>query len=63
MASGQTSAEQTSVDLIAGATPGAWSVELTEADTGTLEDAALWHGDGLPGILSLCPEHVFTKAD
>ncbi len=62
LADEQTSAGTTSVTLTTPAAPGAWSVELTQADTGTLEDATLWLGDGLPGILSLCPQHVFRIA-
>ncbi len=62
LASEQTSAAAGTVTLSAAAVPGTWSVELTKADTGTLEDATLWRGDGLPAILSLCPEHVFRIA-
>ncbi|MFW5869015.1 MAG: hypothetical protein ACOCX2_14415, partial [Armatimonadota bacterium] len=58
----QTGGEITRVTLTADGAPGVWSVELTEADTGTLEDASLVHGEGLPPVLSPCPEHVFEVA-
>ena len=37
-----------------------WSLEAARADQGTLEDYALRLRAGLPGILSLRPEHVFA---
>jgi hypothetical protein len=40
--------------------PGIWSLELTRATTGVLEDqSVVLHGDVAP-VLSLTPEHVFT---
>ncbi len=42
--------------------PGTWSVELTQADEGTLEDASLALGEGLPPVVSFVAEHVFAAA-
>ena len=63
MADQQTGGEVGRVALTADATPGVWSVELTKADTGTLEDCSVVHGEGLPPVLSLSPDHVFTFAE
>ncbi|MGD9496650.1 MAG: hypothetical protein AB7Y46_10130 [Armatimonadota bacterium] len=38
-----------------------WSVEITQADEGVLEDVRVSLGEGLPPTFSLVPEHVFTK--
>jgi hypothetical protein len=63
MATEQTSPDNTVAELTADATVGTWSLELTEADTGVLEDAALYHTKGLPPVLSLHPEHVFRGTE
>ncbi|MGI5817545.1 MAG: hypothetical protein ACOX9R_05545 [Armatimonadota bacterium] len=62
-ASAQTSSGEIEVALSADARPGVWSIELTEADTGPLEDATLIRGKGLPPVLSFSPEHVFLRAE
>jgi len=36
-----------------------WSLQLTQADEGVLEDSVVKLGPGLPPVLSLTPEHVF----
>ncbi|MFP4250496.1 MAG: hypothetical protein ACLFU7_12605 [Armatimonadota bacterium] len=60
--SAQTSPGEIEVALFADAVPGVWSIEMTEADTGPLEDATLLRGEGLPPVLSFAPEHVFRGA-
>ncbi len=63
VASKQTSPEETSVALSADATPGVWSVQVTEADTGVLEDASVLRDEKLPPVISLAAEHVFRAAE
>lgn len=59
----QTGGDVAAVTLTADAVRGVWSVQLTEADTGTLEDSSLYRQEGLPPVLSLSPEHVFQSAE
>jgi len=43
--------------------PGVWSLEITKADEGVLEDYTLWL-DGLAApVFSLAPEHVFRAGE
>jgi hypothetical protein len=41
---------------------GTWSLEITRADEGFLEDSSIKLGPNLPPVLSFLPEHVFRFA-
>jgi len=65
VASGQTSADQREKDIAvsaAGQAGAVWSLCITAADTGILEDNYVTLPPPLPPVLSLLPEHVFTAA-
>jgi hypothetical protein len=62
VATGQTTLEQETVKIQVSAgdnSVGVWSLELTRADEGTLEDYSISLDPKLPPILSLKPGHVF----
>ncbi len=62
IATGQTTLKQGSVkiEVSAGKSAGEiWSLELTKADEGVLEDVSIRLDSKLPAVLSLSPEHVF----
>jgi hypothetical protein len=61
-ATGQTTLKQemVKIQVLAGEHTGdTWSLELTRADEGVLEDHSIKLDPNLPPILSLTPEHVF----
>ena len=45
----------------AAATEGTWTLEITKADKGVLEDVRISLSGGLPAVLSLTPEQVFRR--
>jgi len=63
VATGQTT-QQGQIDVnvpVAGAADAVWSLELTRADTGVLEDSTIRLDPKLPPVLSLTPEEVFRQ--
>ncbi len=64
-ATGQTTLQQSRIEVTVpvGADGGKrWSVEVTRADAGTLEDSRIWLDPKLPPILSLVQEHAFQRS-
>jgi hypothetical protein len=61
VADGQTTPTLESVEMTVATEgrSGTWSVELTRADEGALEDATLWLDPSLPRAVSLLASHVF----
>jgi len=62
VATGQTTLEEETVKIQISAgdnSDGIWSLELTRADEGTLEDHSIILDPKLPPVLSLDPDHVF----
>jgi hypothetical protein len=65
VASGQTTPQQSTVEIqvpVKGAAAGVWSLEVTRADTGVLEDSTIKLDRRLCPVLALRPEEVFTLA-
>jgi len=63
VATGQTT-QQAQVDVkvtVADAADAVWSLELTRADTGVLEDSTIRLDPKLPPVLSLTPDEVFRQ--
>ncbi len=61
-ASGQTThvRKKIGISVLVGDRPaGTWSLEITRADEGVLEDNSIKLGPEIPPVLSLVPEHVF----
>jgi len=64
VATGQTTTKQRNVKVAArsdGHEGGVWSLEITRADTGVLEDNTIRLGRELPPVLALRPEEVFRR--